>query len=529
MTIKIINGDALTVLRTMKSDRVQTCVTSPPYFGLRDYGIAGQLGLEQTPTEYVNKLVEIFREVRRVLRPDGTLWLNLGDSYAGSWGNQGRKETRGAQRPINGEMLQQVNDGRYPNKQTKTGSLENTPGLKPKDLIGIPWRVAQALQAPYYSGQIKNEIDRTWLAALVDGEGSICGTQYTFGNAIKTNLYITVTNSNEALLARCEELFPQEVKHLYKKDGEVNKTVWRWDVEQMQVKQKFVTELYPYLIAKKKQAIIAWNFLEMQKGLPSKKKGYLSEQQEQRNWMMRALSVLNKGGNVDLPAWMIEPPSLYEDGYYLRQDIIWSKPNPMPESVRDRCTKSHEYLFMFSKQPKYYFDAGAIAEPVAASTIERVSQANLANQQGSSRVPGKTNGNMKAVIRKQDGHGRRHAGFNGRYFDGAEKSPVRNRRSVWTISTKPFKEAHFATFPPDLVEPCILAGAPQYAAVLDPFAGSGTVGMVANKLQRHAILIELNPAYCEMAARRCNLEQTPAPAHSSQTQEHPQNVPPPSP
>jgi DNA modification methylase len=305
MTHSILQGDCLSVLRTLSDQSVHCCVTSPPYFGLRDYGVAGQIGLEETPDEYVAKLVEVFREVRRVLRDDGTLWLNLGDSYAGSRGNAGGKNR--------GE------------------------GIKPKDLIGIPWRVAFALQA---------------------------------------------------------------------------------------------------------------------------------------------------------------------DGWYLRQDIIWHKPNPMPESVRDRCTKAHEYIFMLTKSKRYYYDNEAVAEPVADSTVARVSQANLANQKGSDRVPGKTNGRMKAVVKKQDGHGRRHAGCNDRFFSQAEAKPTRNRRSVWTVTTKPCREAHFATFPVDLIEPCILAGCPAGGVVLDPFGGAGTVAVAAAKHGRDALLIELNPEYIAIAERR---------------------------
>lgn len=326
-------------MRTLADGSVQTCVTSPPYFGLRDYGHDGQLGLEPTPDEFVAAMVEVFREVHRVLADDGTLWLNLGDSYGSS-----------------------------------------------KQLIGVPWRVAFALQA---------------------------------------------------------------------------------------------------------------------------------------------------------------------DGWYLRQDIIWHKPNPMPESVRDRCTKAHEYIFMMSKSPKYHFDAEAVKEPVAESTTARLAQPTLHKQAGSSRVPGKTNGNMKAV-----GNGE-----------------TRNRRSVWTVTTKPFKGAHFATFPPDLIEPCVLAGTserghcpecgkrwarvverakppavegsdldrygdgkagvhrkvgqayqnwlaanppvtkgwkpecncnskPVADTVLDPFGGSGTTAGVALKHGRKAVLCELNPEYAALVPNR---------------------------
>lgn len=352
----ILQGDVLQVLKTLPDQHVHTVVTSPPYWGLRNYGVEGQLGLEKTPEEYVAKMVEVFREVRRVLRNDGTFWLNLGDSYNANYRGGG---------VANATDKQASNAGTVDFMATKQNKV---PGLKPKDLVGIPWRVAFALQA---------------------------------------------------------------------------------------------------------------------------------------------------------------------DGWYLRQDIIWAKPNPMPESVRDRCTKSHEYIFMFSKSPKYYYDQAAISEPLASTSIARLSQKTLENQVGSDRVPGKTNGNMKAVM-KQDGHGRRHEGFNARYFGsdkpytgkatkdfsegGAQDASAtkarivarilsgeltkRNKRSVWTVTTKPFKGAHFATFPKDLIEPCILAGCPVGGMVLDPFIGSGTTGVVAQKHGRNCIGIELNPTYIELAHKR---------------------------
>jgi len=294
--IKILNGDCREVLKTLPDCSVHCCVTSPPYFGLRDYGCAGQIGLESTPDAYVAELVAVFREVRRVLRDDGTLWLNLGDSYAGS--GKGR----------NADGSHQEGGKQGTSRGTIEGKLVKThaPDCKRKDLIGIPWRVAFALQA---------------------------------------------------------------------------------------------------------------------------------------------------------------------DGWYLRQDIIWHKPNPMPESVTDRCTKAHEYIFLLAKSPRYYYDAEAVAEPVAPASIERLSQPNLEAQAGSSRVPGKTNGPMKAV-----GRGGRNA-FRGQgHFRNGENGPAnrdgrdmrevgagedkRNRRSVWTVTTKPYREAHFATFPPDLIRPCIRAGCP---------------------------------------------------------------------
>jgi DNA modification methylase len=214
--------------------------------------------------------------------------------------------------------------------------------------------------------------------------------------------------------------------------------------------------------------------------------------------------------------------ALQADGWILRQDIIWSKPNPMPESVRDRCTKAHEYLFLLSKSPAYYYDQDAIAEPLGLASVRRLAQDTIA-QMGSDRVPGKTNGTMKAVGRRAAGN-KSHKGLTA-YESGAtehrtkaglvdfaerERAKVdagdldgtRNKRSVWEVATQPFSEAHFATYPPALIEPCILAGCPAGGTVLDPFGGAGTTGLVADRLQRDAILVELNPEYAAIAERR---------------------------
>ena len=337
MSVRILVGDVRDKLEELPDESVHCVVTSPPYYGLRDYGVAGQIGLEATPDEYVAQMVAVFGEVRRVLRPDGTLWLNLGDSYAqgGSGGYSGKSTLAGFSNP------------QTKGRQMAAMSLPRSPvgGMKPKDLCGIPWRVAFALQ---------------------------------------------------------------------------------------------------------------------------------------------------------------------EDGWWLRQDIIWAKPNPMPESVTDRCTKAHEYLFLLSKSERYSYDADAIAEPVASSTLERLGQPNLANQKGSDRVPGKTNGPMRAVY----GGRNKHARYGTRIHSGNEDTGAyvdrgANKRSVWTVATAPYREAHFATFPPALVEPCILAGCPKGGAVLDPFGGAGTTGLVADRLGRDAILIELNPKYAEMARRRINEDRGP--------------------
>jgi hypothetical protein len=200
--------------------------------------------------------------------------------------------------------------------------------------------------------------------------------------------------------------------------------------------------------------------------------------------------------------------ALQADGWWLRQDIVWHKPNPMPESVRDRCTKAHEYVFLLTKSERYYYDAEAVSEPVAVSTTTRLSQPSLPLQGGSDRVPGKTNGPMKAVGPRFGGNkfgdsdDPKHATKSGNVYQIPDANGRRNRRSVWTVTTKPYSGAHFATMPPDLVEPCILAGCPEGGTVLDPFAGSGTTLAVAAELGRSGIGCELNPEYIELAEQR---------------------------
>ena len=332
---KIYQGSSFEVLKTFPDESINCCVTSPPYFGLRDYGMEGQVGMEETPELYVDNLVVIFEEVRRVLRKDGNLWLNLGDSYAGSG--------KGAE----------THPGDYPKQNSNRGTVggQTTRNFKskiykPKDLIGIPWMVAFALR---------------------------------------------------------------------------------------------------------------------------------------------------------------------NSGWYLRQDIIWSKPNPMPESVRDRPTKAHEYIFLLSKSKTYYYDHESIKTQLKESSLDRLSQ-DIENQQGSDRVPGKTNGPMKAVgdkTDKQRGHSRRHAGFNDRWDHMTKEEQSEggaNKRSVWHVATRPFSEAHFAVFPQKLIEDCIKAGCPEGGVVLDPFMGSGTTAIVARKQNKNYVGIELNHDYIQIAERRIHDE-----------------------
>ena len=301
MSYRIIVGDCIDGLRTLPDASVQTCITSPPYYGLRDYGNDGQIGLEDTPEAYIAKMVEVFREVRRVLRDDGTVWLNIGDSYFST-----TKGSGGSNPETSPKQAWKGSDNGQAFKPIRLSAGDS--GLKPKDLIGIPWMLAFALRA---------------------------------------------------------------------------------------------------------------------------------------------------------------------DGWYLRQDIIWHKPNPMPESVTDRCTKAHEYLFLLTKSQRYYFDAEAIKEPSVTQP----------------HAPG----NKKLDASRNDADQMQKV-WGG---DG-----TRNRRSVWSITTRPFKHAHFAVMPEALVEPCVLAGSKPGDLVLDPFTGSGTVAVVALRHDRAFVGCELNPDYVKIAETR---------------------------
>ena len=446
----ILNGDVLEMLKTLPDESVQCCVTSPPYWGLRDYGMPGQIGLEKTPEEYVAKMVEVFREVRRVLRSDGVLWLNLGDSYS-TGTTSGRQE---------GTM----NLGEGTNDARKIGRVGTPDGLKTKDLVGIPWRVAFALQQPYYTGTIKRVEDRVWLAAMIDGEGCMfihkrkAGQSNGQGYERKHDSYgagMEVANTHESIVKRCQEITgkgsicfqDKENKH---KDR--NLRLFRWNMRSNECRD-VVREVYPYLVGKKHEARL---LLGCPSSGPDAERAHLS------------LINLHNGlpALIDFP----EPKPMYEPGFYLRQDVIWSKANPMPESVTDRCTKSHEYIFLLTKSARYYYDAEAVKEECSYPNEGKWGQ-----------------GSAKGYVNNPDMPARKlHE-----YVSGE----TRNRRSVWSITTKPFSGAHFATFPPEIPEICIKAGSKEGDTILDPFAGSGTTLEVAERMGRKSIGIELNPKY----------------------------------
>lgn len=513
-------GDVREVLAELPDESVDCCVTSPPYWGLRDYGHDGQIGLEASPEAYVAEMVAVFAQVRRVLKPEGTLWLNLGDSYAGNRSYQ-VPQTIGAKDHDYGRS----NAGMAVSRRRDDAAIPRSDvaieGLKPKDLVGIPWAVARALQEPYYAGRIARERDRVWLAATIDAEGSICGFTHerADGDGIRTGVHITITNTSMALLAEAQRIWPTS-----RDDGNGHgisalgtRECRRWIAHNVDSKAALLRELYPYLIAKKTQALLAWNFLEMSR--EAKRIGKTAEganAKERRAWIVAALSDLNHGREVEIPSWIVEPPTLYEPGWYLRSDIIWAKPNPMPESVTDRPTKAHEYVFLLTKSSRYFFDQEAVREP--AEWARWGDQTNVKHE-GSGSAAGWIGAKSKSELtsRKSDAEGVNGRNVQATNSEAERRDEIggtfhnnprlranvgRNIRSVWEIATQPSPEAHFATFPEELPRRCIKAGCPAGGTVLDPFGGSGTTAKVARDLGRKSILVELNADYAALCAKR---------------------------
>ena len=463
MSVTTLIGDCREVLATLPEQSVQTVVTSPPYFGLRSYGVGtenGEIGLEPSPAAYVAALVAVFREVRRVLRDDGTVWLNLGDSYAmdSKWGGAsgGKNYTSAA--------------GELPRERKRVG-------LADKQLIGIPWRVALALQQPYYAGKIAQEIDRVWLAAMIEAEGCFAIHRRLAGSEQyrKSDTYgalLQVSNTHLGIVERCKQIAGGRGS-IHRQDRARNQPIYRWQVASREARD-IAQEIYPHLVAKQQQCRIMF-------GSPSSGDGAAAAHE--------ALKALHRGGDtpVDFPA----PPSLHEPGWYLRSDCIWAKPNCMPESVTDRPTRSHEYVFLLAKREAYYYDAAAVADPAknAGRVITLGEKSFSRGQAAGAGVKPSGNGTVDAYT----------------------VTSTRNRRTVWTIPTATYRGAHFATFPEALVEPCVRAGSRPGDTVLDPFSGSGTTGRVAERLGRDAILIELNPAYGRLQDERLNGVQVEIP------------------
>lgn len=486
---KILHHDVMNPW-PVEDKSINCIVTSPPYWALRDYGVPGQLGLEKAPEEFIANMVKVFREAKRVLRDDGTLWVNIGDSYAGG-GKKRTKQQATAKSTIEGGLA-----GQY---QSLVQQSKIVGDIKAKDLVGIPWMLAFALRQPYVQWEIKTEADRAWMAGIVDGEGCITIVRsksshcesYSFPPSIQVRM-CDVEPMQKLVNIVGSTYGDQQLPPSYVAAGQ--KPAYQWKIVSQRA-ANIIEEIYPFLTCKKKQAIVAWNHQQFRsaRGNGERKNGEL----EKEILCKELINKLNQREPVDIPSWMKEPIKQMEPGWYLRQDLIWHKPNPMPESTRDRCTKSHEYLFMFSKKSQYYYDFESIKTPAVEHSLNPSHFSDGTKKEALMR--------QRGVSDKQRGHSRRHAGFNDRWDNMTveeQQSMGANKRSVWTVPTSDFKEAHFATFPPDLIVDCIKAGCPPGGTVLDPFMGAGTTALVAAKLGRNYLGLELNPAYIEMAEKR---------------------------
>lgn len=426
---------------------------------MRDYGHDGQIGLEPTPDEYVARMVDVFRQVRRVLRDDGTLWLNLGDSYAGH----------------NAPGFREGNEQKNGGVSNKNG-VGYVAGMKPKDLVGIPWRVAFALQQPYYAGTIKDERDRIWLAAVIEAEGCLfihkrkagtdSGAKYTktdgemVSYARTKDTYgsgLEVSSTDRVIVERCMEI--AGIGSICEQSPEQNErrkqTIYRWNVRSNECRG-IIRELYPHFLAKQHEARLLL-------GCPS------SGDDAARAHV--SLKAIHQGGTPSID--FAPPESMFEPGWYLRAEIIWAKKNCTPESVTDRPTKSHEQIFLLTKSPRYWFDQEAVREKYQDSTIARDAYGYnhaFANQfrgsptdarhpNGKELPPGSfakgPDGRRKTSVQAGDGSIQHRDGE--RWPNGG-----RNVRSVWEIATQPYAEAHFATYPQELVRRCLLAGCPEW-------------------------------------------------------------------
>lgn len=551
--LTIHHGDALEVLRTLPSESVNCCVTSPPYFGLRDYGVKGQIGLEETPEAYITRLVDVFREVRRVLTDDGTLWVNIGDSYANDGNGGGGSFAK--------DGIRCAEPGTDKNKRPfwklgGSGISANLANCLHRIIEGgvvfIAGRCALTISAegddvllsdhlapdgelsPFFGVQrvLLKQRDNdfcqvlNFLNPIADCR---IGTGFTWTRPSHADLEIVLDSSqNVGVIVAQHELnakstFGVAVTSEAAEDGKAPLAIEKaaepiaesvanaqpirnsisldpgseglLNVHAVNEPVTFRDAFYPaacglrnFRVTKASEQQFALSLMggivQLTVGCVgqlyiSNRFGSLCHYSELYDQAKRKSNALQPKQELGIPEMLKR--ALMEDGWICRQTIIWHKPNPMPESVTDRCTKAHEYVFMLSKSGRYFFDADAVKE--------------TAKDWGTrNRVNDKKNG---ATGLKP------HSGFGNENY--AETG--RNRRSVWTVATQPYPEAHFATYPPALIEPCILAGCPIGGVVLDPFGGSGTTAQVANKLGRRAVLIELNREYCELIIRR-NCQKT---------------------
>lgn len=545
--LTILQGDCLQVLRTLHDESVHCCVTSPPYWGLRDYGVDGQIGLEKTPEEYVAKIIEVFREVRRVLRADGTCWVNLGSSYAGS--GQGGN-------PLDSPFQKQKsNRGSFSYEKRPTRSHSDALACG-NDGTGLQDSFAPGRVCPDCGGELTacslNHRDRNARISLLPEQSGQQPLPIIHGSGhldcAPSSPVSSETAVQQSTISSCNPngqgaLFQEDQASVSRSEAETLLDNARESERKSVCTSGTSQNARPSVLRNQDRAFVCMAC------------GYST----------RMFPDFKPKDMVPIP-WMVAM-ALQRDGWWLRQDIIWQKPNPMPESVTDRCTKAHEYLFLLAKSERYFYDAEAIREPQSQTTFDRF-------KNGCTRKPSK-----------------KHIGTEGECLAGHDTETAilengRNKRSVWTVPSSAYPESHFATFPPDLIKPCILAGtsargccpkcgspwervtqdSAEYAAfkesesfrknggmrsstletngltrgtgnksvsaqretlgwqppcqhgedpsevhmpipctVLDPFGGSGTTGQVSLELGRKAILIELNPEYVKLAEQRCNV------------------------
>ena len=406
--IRIINADVIDGLKQLPDQSVHCVVTSPPYWGLRDYGVEGQIGIEKTPEEYVSKMVQVFQEVKRVLRNDGTLWLNLGDCYSGSSGAQGGPSNISL--PPRG-VYQERSPIRSPPR-----------GLKAKDLIGIPWRVALALQQPHEEVLIKDKSDRAWLAGIIDGEGCITSneviTSIQKGRAVSPSypIILQIRMSDREALERIVEITKVskvQAEHLSPSQiGTLQRAPSCWKTSGNNA-MRLLAECYPYLTVKKQQALLAWNLQFLKEGIETKRGVPIPKDNlKKREILYNLIRDANQRRKIELPPWIKTPEIKVELGWYLRSDCIWHKPNPMPSSVEDRPTTSHGYIFLLTKSAKYFYDGEAIREPASQSYIDDKRPVGVLRQ----KVNKKSKYPDEGQFKKQDLTGNpTYTGFNERW------------------------------------------------------------------------------------------------------------------